>query len=185
MNWWDWWFLRGSGDSLVESERMCDGACSIPFVCYCKGERRRKRGEKVRERACQPTRVMKNAWRLWCQFAGAKAAEKEHRQGFLNSATLAVCTLTHPASLCLSFATAHFISPARQLYFTCAFFSRFHWCNYAVCLNFTQRARLKDYRTINYWKRKILCLPYMRRPLTTFIKFNTVYRPFLRPFPHS
>lgn len=65
------------------------------------------------ERACQPTQVMKNAWRLWCQFAGAKAAEKEHRQGFLNSATLAVCTLAHPASLCLSYATAHFISPAR------------------------------------------------------------------------
>lgn len=93
--------MRVSGDSSVESERMCDGACAILFVCVCYGGVEKLRGEKVKEqeRACQPTQAMKNAWRLWCQFAGAKAAEKEHRQGFLNSATLAVCTLTHPASL--------------------------------------------------------------------------------------
>lgn len=42
-----------------------------------------------------------------------KLAEKEHRQGFLNSAALAVCTPTHPAGPRLSCTTAHFISPAR------------------------------------------------------------------------
>lgn len=68
--------MRVSGDSLVEGERMCDGPCAILFVCLCVTAK--ARGKKVREgeRACQPTWVMKNAWGLWCQFAGAKAAEK-------------------------------------------------------------------------------------------------------------
>lgn len=60
-----------------------------------------REGGRERGGARQPTRVMKNAWRLLMSVCWSeKATEKKSTDGgFLDSAALAVCTLTHPASL--------------------------------------------------------------------------------------
>lgn len=66
-----------------ENKTVCLCVC----MRYNEGKRRK---ESKPWRACQPPQVMKYAWRLRCQFASAKAAEKEHRRGFLNCAAYTV-----------------------------------------------------------------------------------------------
>lgn len=65
-------------------------------------------GKESAGEPCQPTRVMKNAWRLWCQFAAAK----EHRRGFFFRSARCLHPHFHQPATAFWKDTANFINLA-------------------------------------------------------------------------